>query len=88
MIDCDKKTIFPLEGSSVHIQCNSSDGRVLGPFEHIPMDTFRSSGLGAIPKKGGKWRMILHLSAPLGSSVNDGIDKDQFLTQWMRLSLW
>ena len=57
-------------------------GRVLGPFEHIPMETFRSSGLGAIPKKGGKWRMILHLSAPLGNSVNDGIDKDQFPIQY------
>ena len=29
-----------------------TSGRVLGPFEHIPMETFRSSGLGAIPKKG------------------------------------
>ena len=57
-------------------------GRVLGPFEHIPMETFRSSGLSAIPKKGGKWRMILHLSAPLGNNVNDGIDKDQFPIQY------
>ena len=57
-------------------------GRVLGPLEHIPMETFRSSGLGAIPKKGGKWMMILHLSAPLGNSVNDGIDKDQFPIQY------
>ena len=46
------------------------------------METFRSSGLGAIPKKVGKWRMILHLSAPQGNSVNDGIDKDQFPIQY------
>ena len=51
-------------------------GRVLGPFEHITMDMFRFSGLGAIPKKGGNWRMILHLSAPLGNCVNDGIVND------------
>ena len=53
-------------------------GRVLGPFEHIPTPSFRSSGLGAIPKKNGGWRMILHLSAPYGRSVNDGIHKEQF----------
>ena len=57
-------------------------GRVLGPFATIPMNTFRSSGLGVIPKKNGKWRMILHLSAPFGSSVNDGIDNDQFPVQY------
>eukprot|EP00731_Ephydatia_muelleri_P025908 Em0018g8a len=54
-------------------------GRVLGPFATPPMTTFRSSGLGAIPKKNG---MILHLSAPCGSSVNDGIDKDEFPVQY------
>ena len=51
-----------------------SADRVLGPFAKIPMDSFRTSGLGAIPKKNGKWRMILHLSAPYGENVNDGID--------------
>ena len=53
-------------------------GRVLGPFVKIPIASFRSSGLGAIPKKNGKWRMILHLSAPYGGSVNDGIHEEQF----------
>ncbi len=35
------------------------------------------SPLGLIPKKGkpGKWRLIVNLSAPEGSSVNDGIDR-------------
>lgn len=35
------------------------------------------SPFGVIPKKGkpGKWRLIVNLSAPEGSSVNDGIDK-------------
>eukprot|EP00731_Ephydatia_muelleri_P007628 Em0003g1876a len=36
------------------------------------------SGLGAIPKKNRKWRMVLHLSAPHGGSVDDGIHKEQF----------
>ena len=53
-------------------------GRVLGPFMKIPMASFRSSRLGAIPKKNGKWRMILHLSAPYGGSINDGTHEEQF----------
>ena len=36
------------------------------------------SGIGVIPKKNGKWRAILHLSAPEGHSINDHINKDEF----------
>ena len=34
--------------------------------------------LGLIPKKNkpGKWRLIVYLSSPEGSSINDGIDTD------------
>ncbi|KAL5509533.1 hypothetical protein EMCRGX_G004923 [Ephydatia muelleri] len=39
-------------------------GRVLGPFTVKPLINLRISGLGAAPKKNGKWRVILHLSAP------------------------
>ena len=31
-----------------------------------------------MPKKNGKWRMIHHLSAPTGHSINDFISKDEF----------
>ena len=34
--------------------------------------------MGAVPKKNGKWRVIMHLSAPEGSSINDFIDKEDF----------
>ena len=42
----------------------------LGKVVHI-------SKFGVIPKSGqpGKWRLILDLSSPRGSSVNDGVDK-------------
>ena len=36
------------------------------------------SGVGVVPKKNGTWRMIMHLSAPLGSNVNDGIDPESY----------
>ena len=53
-------------------------GRVLGPFPTPPLPRLHCSSLGTVPKKGGRWRMILHLSAPTGSSINDYISKDEF----------
>ena len=53
-------------------------GRILGPFSQRPLEHLRTSGLGAVPKKNGKWRVILHLSAPEGRSINDFIAKEEF----------
>ena len=52
--------------------------RILGPFSSRPIKNLKCSGLGAVPKKSWKWRMILHLSAPLGKSINDHISKENF----------
>ena len=57
-------------------------GRVLGPFPCCPLHNCRTSGLGVVLKKNGKWRMILHLSAPEGQSINDYISKDEFSLQY------
>ena len=50
-----------------------SRGRVAGPFASPPLHT---SSFGVIPKKGqllaGKWKLIVDLSFPGGSSVNYG----------------
>lgn len=52
-------------------------GRIVGPFDVPPFDTFRTSPLGIVPKKSpGEFRLIHHLSYPAGSSVNDGIPKE------------
>ncbi|KAL5496391.1 hypothetical protein EMCRGX_G012664 [Ephydatia muelleri] len=53
-------------------------GRILGPFSQRPLEHLRTSDLGAVPKKNGKWRVILHLSAPEGRSINDFIAKEEF----------
>ena len=53
-------------------------GRILGPFSSRPIRNLKCSGLGAVPEKGGKWHMILHLPAPLGKSINDHISKEDF----------
>ena len=60
------------------LQKEVAAGRVLGPFADRPLPSLRTSGLGAAAKKQGKRRMILHLSAPYGASVNDGISKEEF----------
>ena len=52
--------------------------RILRPFTYPPYPNLRCSGLGVVLKKQGKWRMILHLSAPEGSSINNGVSKDSF----------
>eukprot|EP00731_Ephydatia_muelleri_P033695 Em0035g32a len=41
-------------------------GRILGPFSQRPLEHLRTSGLGAVPKKNGKWRVILPQQEVLG----------------------
>lgn len=62
-------------------------GRVAGPFRHPPSTNLHISSFGVIPKKNqpGKWRLIVDLSSPSGSSVNDGIDPEQFSLQYVRV---
>ena len=60
-------------------------GRVQGPFPARPMPSLHCSGLGVVPKKGNKWRMILHLSAPPNRSINDFISKEEFSLQYTSL---
>ena len=53
-------------------------GRILGPFHTPSLPNLQCSGLGAIPKHYGGWRIIYHLSAPAGSSINDFIDSNTY----------
>ncbi len=50
--------------------------RLLGPLDKSKFPRVHVSPFGVIPKsEAGKWRLILDLSSPTESSVNDGIDK-------------
>ena len=49
-----------------------------GPYPHPPLPNLRCSGMGVVPKKDGGWRVIYHLSAPPGNSINDFIDPASF----------
>lgn len=61
--------------------------RVASPFPSIPLPNLQISSFGVIPKKGqrGKWRLIVDLSSPQGSSVNDGISSDEFSMHYINL---
>ena len=59
-------------------------GHTLGPFDKPPFHMTHFSPLGAVPKKDFPvtYRLILDLSSPAGSSVNDGIDRDDYSVKY------
>ena len=62
-----------------YLQHEVSLGRMWKPpLALVALRPLQVSPIGVIPKKHkpGKWRLIVDLSVPEGSSVNDGIDKD------------
>ena len=70
-----------------YLHTELAKGRVAGPFSSPPLLHLHISRFGVIPKKHqpGKWRLILDLSSPDGHSVNDGIRKDPFTVQYMKV---
>lgn len=53
------------------------EGRIAGPFNYPPFKNFRVSPLGIISKKEhNSFRLIHHLSFPIGSSLNDEINEE------------
>jgi len=52
-------------------------GRIKGPFNSPPLENFRVSPIGVVPKKvQNEYRIIQHLSFPEGDSINDFIPKE------------
>ena len=64
------------------IQKELSRGHTAGPFLTPPFPVSHISPLGATPKPDGSYRLVLDLSQPDGHSVNDGIDKTEFPTEY------
>ena len=54
------------------LQKELQSGRILGPYKDRPLPNLCCSGVGVV-QKGGQWRVIMQLSAPPGSSINDYI---------------
>ena len=60
----------------------------IGPFEASPFIDARFSALNSVPKKDSSdRRLILDLSLPEKLAINDGIDKDRYLTCDEKLKL-
>ena len=57
-------------------------GHTAGPFESSPFASLHCSPLGAVPKKDGSHRLILDLSSPRGSSINEGISPDLYSVKY------
>lgn len=60
-----------------YLEHELQEGRVTEITDVSGIAGLQISPFGVIPKKAaGQWRLILDLSSPSGSSVNDGISKD------------
>ena len=57
-------------------------GHTAGPFPYPPLTSFHCSPIGAVAKKDGSARIILDLSSPRGSAVNEGIDPSEFAVKY------
>ena len=70
-----------------HLRTELEKGRVAGPFSIAPISNLHISCFGIIPKKyqPGKWQLILDLSSPVGHSVNNGIPKESFSVQYIKV---
>ena len=70
-----------------YLSMELAKGPVTAPFSSPPLPHLHISRFGVIPKKHqpGKWRLILDLSSPNNHSVNDGIRKDPFMVQRMKV---
>ena len=58
---------------------------LLGPFTSNPFPFSRCFGVGCIPKKGGRLRLIHHFSGPEGDTVNDGISREDYSVQYVSI---
>ena len=64
---------------TIYLEAECQAGHTLGPIPSPPLPNFVVNPLGTVPKKrSGKWRLIMRLSYPPGSSFNDGIDNSDF----------
>ena len=66
-----------------HLAAECDSGHTAGPYSMPPCTPFRSAGIGVVPKKSGGHRIIVHLSAPAGSAINEGIDPETYSLQYI-----
>ena len=70
-----KSTLLYLEAVTEALHKEISKGHTAGPLSSLPLPTLQCSPPGVVPEKDGSWRIIMDLSSPQGSSINDFIAK-------------
>ena len=83
-VECDKNNHASVVQYPHDIEAYLSEeracGAILGPFRKYPIDKAHYSPFMSRDKPGSKnCRVVIALSWPKGSSVNDGIHKDSYL---------
>ena len=73
-----KSSLLHPDAVSAALAKEVSNGDTAGPFPSPPIPNLQCSPLGVVPKKDSTWRIIMDLSFPHGSSINDYISKDAF----------
>ena len=67
-----------------YLQEEVKAGRICGPFDKPPLSNFQCQPIGIVPKKcPGKFRTIMDLSYPAGTSINDFINKEEFSLKYV-----
>ena len=80
-------TLFPSQIESI-LEEEVLSGAAIGPFDHNVIPDACFSPLNSVPKKDSeKRRLILDMSYPPGNSINQGINKDEYLGVEEKLSL-
>ena len=70
------------EAISAALAKEVSNGHTAGPFLSPPIPNLQCSPRRVVPKKDGTWRIIMDLSSPHGSSINDFIPKDDYMLHY------
>ena len=65
-------------GVSLAIAKEVSRGHTAGPFPEPPFEKFHCSPIGASIKKDNSVRLVMDLSQPKGSAINEAISKEEF----------
>ena len=72
---------------STYLQSSCDSSQTAGPFTQPPFPHMYVSGLGIVPKKNRKLRVIHDLSSPDGESVNDGIPREDFSPEYATVDM-
>lgn len=83
-VDCKNlKSVYQHPEAALKKLQNEIDlGRIVGPFSERPISNLRCSPIGIVPKKTGGFRLITHLSYPLGQGINAFIDPQYSFVQY------